>query len=65
MHTAVNAIRVFVGNLDAELLFVAVNINNNNAANRQSRTSSIAMTTSTVSRLSRPRSFEKCAVVDS
>lgn len=64
-HTAVDGVRLFVRNLDAELLqdmsvVVCVDLRTSFIG-----TSSMAMTTSTVSRLSSPKSFAKCDVFDS
>ena len=54
--TRMDSVGVLVRDLDAEFLFI-VRLGPRGA---DRRTSSIAMTTSTVSRLSRPRSFAKC-----
>ena len=59
-----DGIRLFVWNLNAELLYEVLAMANS-VSKQNAYTSSIAMTTSTVSRLSRPRSFEKCDVLES
>lgn len=60
--TAVDLVGLLVGDLNAELLLVsslAICSALFPEGNDHARTSSIAITTSTVSRLSRPRSLEK------
>jgi hypothetical protein len=56
--TAVDSIGLLVRNLNAELLFMRQRLSGVQSVDPP--TSSIAMTTSTVSRLSRPRSLWKC-----
>jgi hypothetical protein len=64
-HTTVNCICLLIWDLNAELL----NQSSTTAILAKSRmyvpTSSIAITTSTVSKLSSPRSFAKCELGDS
>lgn len=60
-----DCIRLFVRNLDAKFLQVMSNAVPVEFGTPFINTSSMAMTTSTVSRLSSPKSFAKCDVVDS
>lgn len=60
-----DSVRLLVGNLDAKLLQDMSNAGPVDFRNLFVNTSSMAMTTSTVSRLSSPRSFAKCDVFDS
>jgi hypothetical protein len=58
-HTTVNRVSLLVGDLDAELLLNCQCLFLRFLYALGVRTSSIAITTSTVSRLSRPRSLVK------
>lgn len=60
-----DSVCLFVGNLDAKLLQEMSNAVPVDFSNLCVDTSSMAMTTSTVSRLSSPKSFAKCDVFDS
>jgi hypothetical protein len=64
-HTAMDRISVLVRDLDAKFLYSDSKVRYLafvQGLRQNGRTSSMAITTSTVSRLSRPRSLAKCAV---
>lgn len=65
MLTAVYGVGVLVGYLNAEFLYFVNRTFPRESHGQRSHTSSIAITTSTVSKLSSPRSFEKCEALDS
>lgn len=64
-HTAVNGIGLLVRDLDAELLLSPSESISRTRSSKHERTSSIAMTTSTVSNESSPRSLVKCDEAES